>query len=217
MDLDIFALPGLGCITAGDYYTKLWAAIVVPTILIGLIIVEYLGNYKRLHLDHIPNPELDDMAKDHLKMFHHKSRKAKHAGNDDWEHNGIFKSHKTGGDAHGKAMAERDIHHDDLSHHDDKEEEMKLRYKLLHDKANMQQQTISMIFMVIFLCYPSITNKIFGFFVCYQISDETLVEQGVKYGKPWENDGIGYLVDDYSVSCHDEKYVFYIRNEEFLI
>eukprot|EP01043_Picozoa_sp_COSAG02_P033908 COSAG02_NODE_2340_length_9105_cov_47.424051_5_plen_1377_part_01 len=211
VDLDVFSLPGLACLSPGDYYDKLTASVMLPTCLVGLIGLGYLVSFWRMHLGHIPNPELDELAQDQLKGFHHKSRKAKHAENDDWEHSGIFRSHKQGGDDHAKKKQEAESHHSDFSHHGDLEEEMQKRYALLHQKADLQQSTVSQIFWVIFLCYPSVTNKVFGFFVCYQVSDESIAEAGLRYGKSWENQEIGYLVSDFSVSCHDDQYELWYK------
>ena len=71
----------------------------------------------------------------------------------------------------------------------EEDKELRKLFRKLDQKAELQQATVGWSFFVIFLAYPSVTNKIFAFFYCYNIDENT-----------------AFLMADYSVSCHTITY-----------
>jgi hypothetical protein len=67
--------------------------------------------------------------------------------------------------------------------------QMKMRYHRIQKRHDLAQTAYGWAFFVIFLVYPSVTNKIFTTFTCYVVSDE-----------------IAFMESDYNVSCTDSTY-----------
>jgi hypothetical protein len=115
--------------------------------------------------------------------YHAKKSKSAVADKADWSHNGALKGSRMGGDASAKAKADMDRHHDSAFEdpNDPDADELQKRYKLFSDEAKLQRSAVGQAFLVMFLCYPGVTSKIFGLFVCYDVSNESVVSDGVEY------------------------------------
>jgi hypothetical protein len=70
--------------------------------------------------------------------------------------------------------------------------QMKKRYKRLAKKAELEQTVFGWAFFVVFLMYPSVTNRIFATFSCYEIDEDN-----------------AFMEADYSVPCTDSTYYFH--------
>ena len=209
VDLDLLAVPGFGCLINSNYYTKLTSALAMPALLQVVIFLYFLRAKYRLRYDgYVPDDELDRRAKAHLREYHAKKSKSSAAEKKDWSHNGILKGSRTGSMESAKAHEAMTAHHDKaFEDPDDPDaEELQLRYKMFSDLSDLKQSAIGQSFVVVFLCYPSVTSKLFGLFVCYDISDETVSDAATQVGVMHENLHMSYLVNDYSITCTDSLY-----------
>jgi len=154
VSLDIFSIPTFGCMLGGNYYVKLWVSIGTPVVIIIGIMTSYQNQLTALHLNHIKDPELDRIAKTHLRLYHHKRRDHKMKEREAWGHIGILKKKKDKQAQHGQSKTQAEEHHATAFDNHARSKEMKKRYKLLAQKGDLQQQTFGWIFFVIFLAYP---------------------------------------------------------------
>ena len=70
--------------------------------------------------------------------------------------------------------------------------QMKKRYRRMATKAELEQTVFGWSFFVVFLMYPSVTNRIFATFACYEIDAEH-----------------AFMEADYSISCRNDVYYFH--------
>eukprot|EP01046_Picozoa_sp_COSAG06_P029035 COSAG06_NODE_2662_length_6476_cov_3.911400_2_plen_340_part_01 len=79
VSFDLFTLPAVGCFVTGNFYVKLATMLALPTVIELLIYFVHEHQFKKLHLDHIPDVERDEIAQMHLNRIHEMERKAKEA------------------------------------------------------------------------------------------------------------------------------------------
>jgi len=201
VNLDIFGIPGMSCISPPSYYTKLWGSLAFPTLLIGAIMLMFQRDMRNLHLDHIPDESMDSIVSEHMTHQHHLERKAKHADNENYEMKNGMKSHRkvSGPCEHKKEL---DTHKDGAFDEHDPEVQAELQRRLLlhQTRSNYLQTAIGKILFIVFLVYPSLTNRIFGLFNCYEVTDD-----------------IAYLNEDFNLSCTDDAYKFQAKLGALLV
>ena len=92
----------------------------------------------------------------------------------------------SGGDEHTQAQDAADDWHMQAFRDD---RVLRAIYLYQVKKNQLKQRAFGLGFFLVFLVYPSITNKIFAFFYCFVLDNET-----------------SFLMADYSVSCEDPLY-----------
>jgi hypothetical protein len=185
VNIDVFNFTAMSCLAKPSYYSKLWLAVLVPVVAEALIALMFKDKMRSMGLLHLPKGDNEQIARSMLSQTHHKMRSAKKAGKKDWA-GGLFRRFKRGGDEHAMAEEEAETAHARAFEHD---REMRALYRKLAKRSEMEQAAVGWGFFLIFLAYPSVTNKIFAFFYCYKIDDET-----------------EFLMEDYTVSCLDALY-----------
>lgn len=177
VNVDVFSFGAVGCVAQTNYYGKLWAGVAVPAGLELAIFLMYKRHLKLKGLDKLHvDAELELEARSHLEQTHQKQRQARQADKD-----------VTVDITATLAAKEEAADHHDRAFEDNKK--LRRYYKMVAEKSALEQAAVGWSFFLIFLVYPSVTNKIFGFFDCYRIDDNT-----------------AFMMGDYSISCEEPLY-----------
>jgi hypothetical protein len=96
---------------------------------------------------------------------------------------------RKGGEDHKTAEAEAEDAHDRACEHN---QALRRIYRRQEKRATLQQQVVGWAFFIVFLAYPSVTNKIFALFYCFDLDKDTSI-----------------LMADYSLSCSVWIYKFH--------
>ena len=205
--LDFFSIPGMGCAGFG-YYSKLYFSVLTPVVLTCVIYYQYFQaakvvDAKMAELELWPDADQDAVLDGRLKQQHKSERKdgplqtQKRVDPEGEKLKKILEAAKTGEPVEEEPEdASTDyLDFDDHEHAHDPAE-LRMRYQFTQQKAALRQKAISRVVWLLFLLFPSITNKIFAFFMCFKTGDH----------------GQQYMFEDFSQSCLQGWYTvhFYI-------
>ena len=84
ISVDVFSFPAFKCVVGSSFYTRLWAIILTPTILLIIIWLLHTAKMRELHLNHIPHPEQDEEARLYMEGRHKERRKGKRDKSKHW-------------------------------------------------------------------------------------------------------------------------------------
>ena len=193
VNVDVFSFGSVGCVIGSSYYVKLWLSISLPVCLEYVVYLVYRRQLGKEGLDFLKDPDQASVpllftVQSHLSEVHRKMRLAKESARRDWVNSGpanMFRRRK-GGDAQIVAY---ETAFDEHQRAFEMDKNMRKLYRKLARKAELQQTFVGWGFLILFLSYPAVSNKIFAFFYCYEIDDNT-----------------AFLMADYAVSCRTWVY-----------
>ena len=183
VNVDIFSLPAFSCLVSGSFYSRLWASLLVPMMLLCALYVVYSSKLSRMHADHIPDLEQDEEAQAYLQNKRAKEAKAKEANTKDWHREDLSRHRR-----YEAAEDESKSHESAFARHEHAAQ-LKRRVHRLERKQALQNETISWAFFVVFLAYPPAVRTIFSLFYCLEMDEEH-----------------SFLAADLSISCTDAVY-----------
>ena len=204
VSLDIFQLPGVGCMAPSNYYMKFYSQLAFPMGICAYFVFDYFKKCEEVDellrdAGHAHDKDADAKLKDKLKDEHKVTRKKgplssrPREGADDGPNTDEMTQEQKDKEAakQERAMLSKMGMNDD----DDEmsQQESQARYERLQRKANLKQKCISHTLLVLFLAFPGITNKIFGFFMCYKT--------GIQAQQ--------YMVEDFAQSCNEDLYYYH--------
>jgi hypothetical protein len=207
--LDLWQMPGIGCLVGSNYYSKLYFQLAMPAGVIGFFALNYFKQAEAVDLEltnqgHVHDPEQDEKLKSKLADQHKEERKAGPLKSRPRVEEGVTdtpnpdemseedaaeylaKQEKELAKSMGtKQLGLEDDDDDEMSDH-----EARARFDRMERKAKLKQVAVSRSLFVLFLAYPGVTNKVFGFFMCYKtgISDQQ------------------YMFEDFAESCFADSY-----------
>jgi hypothetical protein len=199
---DFIGMLKLGCVSTGSYFAKLGAAVGLLVAIMGVVILDYWNRMRKLQSDHYMR-DSSESAEEHLRELYeqfdvdgtgidvdevYKIVRKVDPATPDQEIEAMFK--KADSDGGGKVdyaefrAAVIDANVDDGA---------TLDLAVLVQKkaeANIRDEAVGRLFLVVFLMYPGLTNKIIEGFSCRKLGEDASV-----------------MSANYSSSCESDEYM----------